>query len=83
MNDSLYNRIYNDKYRTATMHLKDEANAVKELIFALSNVLGNIGWFDEREEIEEWINWEEVEVKDLKIILKHALENIGYDGGKK
>ena len=83
MNDDLYNRIYNDKYRSATSYLKDEPEPVKELIQALSDVLGNIGWFDEREDMEEEIRWDEVEVKDLKIILKHALENIGYDGGKK
>ncbi len=83
MNDNLYNRIYNDKYRSATQYLKDEPEPVKELIEALARVLGNIGWFDEKGDIEDWIRWDEVEVKDLKIILKHALENIGYDGGKK
>jgi hypothetical protein len=83
MNADLFNRIYNDKYRSATSYAKDEPEPVKELIGALAKVLGNIGWFDEREEIEEEIRWDEVEVKDLKIILKHALENIGYYGGKK
>lgn len=83
MKDKLFNRIYNDKYRSACNYLKDEPKPVKELITALSNVLGNIGWFDDKEDIDEWICWDEVEVKDLKIILKHALENIGYDRGKK
>jgi len=83
MNDKLYNRIYNDKYGQATQYLKSEPKPVKELIIALSKVLGDIGWFDDKEDIEEWVDWDEVKVSDLKIILKHALENIGYTLEKK
>jgi len=76
-NRHLFNRLYNDKYGQATRYLKGESDDVRELIHALSQVLGNIGWWHTREDIEEWINWDDVDPDQLKIILKHALSNIG------
>jgi len=80
MNVDLANRIHNCKFRQTSHYWKKETKEAKELLGALENVLGNIGWFDTREDFEENIIWEEVEINDLKIILKNALQNIGYEG---
>ena len=78
MNTKVANRIYNFKFGQAGNHIKRESKEVKELVGALGRVLGDIGWFSKKEDLENWIYWEDVNVDDLKIILKHAILNIGY-----
>ncbi|KKN33870.1 hypothetical protein LCGC14_0799500 [marine sediment metagenome] len=77
-NERLHNRLYNEKYGSAMRYLTGEDEEVKELVGALAQVLGNIGWWHNREDIEEWINWDEVDPDQLQIILNHALADIGF-----
>ena len=79
LNVKLVNRIYNGKFSTATRYFKDESKEAKELVFALSNIFGNIGWINRKKDIEDWVCWEDVHVKDLLVVMKHALENIGCE----
>ena len=77
-NERLHNRLYNEKYGQALQYLEGENDEVKELVTALAGVCGNIGWWHDREDIEEWICWDEVDPDQLQIILNHALRNIGF-----
>jgi len=79
LNNNLHNRFYNCKFGQAVQYTKDEPKPIQELALALARVLGNIGWFDSKEDIEDWIDWEEIDVKDIQTILKHALANIKFD----
>lgn len=82
MNPKLANRIYNYKFGQAGNYIKKERKEVKELIGALSRVIGDIGWISSKEDLEDWICWEDVDFDDLVIILKHAVLNIGYENSK-
>ena len=79
-NAELYNRIHNLKFGQTLQYAKEEPKDVVELLRALDRVLGNIGWVSSKEVFEDSICWEDINVDDLGIILRHALKNIGYDG---
>ena len=79
-NAELYNRIHNLKFGQTLQYAKEEPKDVVELLRALDHVLGNIGWVSSKKDFEDWICWEDVNVDDLGTILRHALENIGYNG---
>lgn len=77
LNCNLANRIHNGKFGQALLYVDNEPEPVKELMKAFANVLGNIGWFGSKADIEEWVDWESIEFKNLLIIFKNALANIG------
>lgn len=60
LNDRLHSRLQNYKFCSALRFLDGEDEQVQDLVNALSDVFGDIGWFD----------------GNLAVIVQNALNNI-------
>ena len=61
LNEDLRSRLVNYKFGSALEYICDENEEVQDLVNALSDNFGDIGWFE----------------GGISIIVRHALENIG------
>jgi len=63
LKEKLNSRLANYKFASALKYIEGESEDIKNLITALNNNFGDIGWFD----------------GDMAIIVHHALKNISVN----
>ena len=61
VSEMLNSKLLNYKFASALQYTHSESKETKDLVKALSVILGDVGWFD----------------GDMAVIVRHALKSIG------